>query len=76
MKYKDDEAEFIWTRLGKRDYINAFKLMSDEGKTYYRIGGEVYDIDRSEGTDIFAVECGYVSVTPLHADMTNYKKII
>ena len=74
--FKDDEAEFIWTRLGKRDYINAFKLMSDEDKTYYRIGGEVYDIDRSEGTDIYAVECGYVSVTPLHADMTNFKKII
>ena len=76
VKYKDDEAEFIWTRLGKRDYINAFKLMNEEDKTYYRIGGEVYDIDRSEGTDIFAVECGYVAVTPLHADMTNYKKII
>mgnify|MGYP002624166763 CR=1 FL=1 len=75
-KFKDNEAEFIWTRLGKRDYINAFKLLSDEGKTYYRIGGEVYDIDRSEGTDIYAVECGYVSVTPLHADMTNFKKII
>ncbi len=76
VKYKDDEAEFIWTRLGKRDYINAFKLVSDADKTFYRIGGEVYDIDRSEGTDIYAVECGYVAVTPLHADMTNYKKII
>lgn len=76
VKYKDGEAEFIWTRLGKRDYINAFKLVNNEDKTYYRIEGEVYDIDRSEGTDIFAVDCGYVSVTPLHADMTNYKKII
>ena len=74
--FKDKDAEFIWTKLGKRDYINAFKLLNDEDKTYYRIGGQVYDIDRSEGTDIYAVECGYVSVTPLHADITNYKKLV
>ena len=74
--FRDGNAEFIWTRLGKRDYINAFKLMNEEDKTYYRIGGQVYDIDRSEGTDIYAVECGYISVTPLHADMTNYKKLV
>ena len=74
--FKDNAAEFIWTKLGKRDYINAFKLLNNEDKTYYRIGGQVYDIDRSEGTDIYAVECGYVSVTPLHADMTNYRKLV
>ena len=68
-------AEFVWAKLGRRDYINAFKLLNEEDKTYYRIGGQVYDVDRSEGTDIYAVECGYVSVTPLHADMTNYKKL-
>lgn len=75
-KYKEGGAEFVWTRLGRRDYINAFKLMNEDDKTYYRIGGQVYDIDRSEGTDIYAVDCGCISVTPLHADMTNYKKLV
>lgn len=74
--FKDDIAQFVLTRLGKRDYINAFKLFNEEDKTYYRIGGQIYDLDRSEGTDIYAVECGYISVTPLHADMTDYKKLV
>ena len=74
-QYKNSRAEFVYTKLGRRDYINAFKLLNNEDKTYYRIGGQVYDIDCSEGTDIYAVECGYVSVTPLHADMTDYEKL-
>lgn len=74
--FRDKNAEFVWTRLGRRDYINAFKLFNEEDKTYYRIGGQIYDLDRSEGTDIYAVECGFISVTPLHADMTDYKKLV
>ena len=61
------------TRLGKRDYINAFQHHTDEkGRTFYRVGGQVYDIDRSEGTDIFAAEEGYIAVTPLRIDLTDF----
>lgn len=75
-KLKDDKVEFKLARLGKRDYINAFQHHVDEhGRTYYRVGGQVYDVDRGEGTDIFAAETGYVAVTPLHADMTDYKAL-
>ena len=75
-QYKDDKAEFVMSKLGHRDYINAFQMHKDEkGRTFYRVGGQVYDIDRSEGTDIFTVEEGYVAVTPLHADLTDFKSL-
>ena len=74
--FKDGKAEFKFARLGRRDYINAFQTHKDDkGRTFYRVGGQVYDLDRSDGTDIFAAEAGYVAVTPLHADMTDYDKL-
>ncbi len=75
-QFKDDKPEFKFSRLGRRDYINAFQTHKDEkGRTFYRVGGQVYDLDRSDGTDIFAAEAGYVAVTPLHADMTDYDRL-
>ena len=75
-RFKEGKPEFKFAKLGKRDYINAFQTHKDEkGRTFYRVGGQVYDIDRSEGTDIFIAEAGYISVTPLHADMTDYDRL-
>ena len=74
-KFRNDKAEFKSARLGKRDYKNAFICSNENGKTFFEIRGEVYDIDKSEGTDIFAVEQGFVSVTPLHFDITHHEKI-
>ncbi len=31
--------------------------------------------DAGPGTDFYAVNCGYVSVTPLHLDLTHYKML-
>jgi 5'-nucleotidase len=42
------------------------------GRTYYWIGAGKLDFQNLEGTDFHAVHNGYVSVTPLHLDMTNY----
>ena len=74
-KYRAGKAEFKSARLGKRDYKNAFICFNENGKNFFEIRGEVYDIDASEGTDIFAVRNGYVSVTPLHFDVVHYEKI-
>ena len=75
-KYCTNEPEFKFARLGKRDYINAFQMHKDDvGRTFYRVGGQVYDIDRSEGTDIFVADEGYIAVTPLHTDMTDHKAL-
>ena len=76
-KFRTDKAEFASTRPGQRDYINAFTSRTDhEGRAYFRIGGTIYDVDAGEGTDIHAVNCGYVSVTPLTSDTADYESII
>ncbi len=75
IKYRTDKPEFKFSRLGKRDYKNAFVRKTENGRTFFEIHGEIYDIDKREGTDIFAVENGYISVTPLHFDVTHHEKI-
>ena len=76
-KFRADKPEFVSARLGKRDYINAFTSRTDDnGRAYFRIGGTVCDLDAGEGTDIHAVNHGFVSVTPLHADTADYESIV
>ena len=41
------------------------------GKTLYWIGRAGGPVDRVEGSDFHAVEHGFISVTPLHADMAS-----
>ena len=74
-KFRNGAAEFKSARLGKRDYLNAFVRSTENGKNYFEIRGEIFDVDKSAGTDIFAVENGYVSVTPLHFDVVHHEKI-
>ena len=76
-KFRTDKAEFMSTRPGRRDYINAFTSRTDhEGRAYFRIGGTICDLDAGEGTDIHAVNCGYISVTPLTCDTADYDSIV
>ena len=42
------------------------------GKTYYTIAGEIYDSDKGSATDIYATKAGFISVTPLIIDMSDY----
>ena len=75
--FRAGKAEFMSTRLGQRDYINAFQSRTDDdGRAYFRIGGTIYDIDAGEGTDIHAVNQGFVSVTPLTLDTADYEALI
>jgi len=75
--FRAGKAEFMSTRLGQRDYINAFTSRTDsDGRAYFRIGGTICDLDDSEGTDIHAVNCGFVSVTPLTCDTADYDALV
>lgn len=69
----NDNPKFTFTRLGKRDYMNAFERQEKDGKVFYVIGGVPFDPDKSEGTDIYAVNEGNISVTPLLSDWTDKK---
>jgi 5'-nucleotidase len=48
----------------------------DNGRKSYTIGGNKPIWKDEEGTDISAVRTGYVSVTPLHLDLTHYKAVV
>jgi len=61
------------TRMGRRRYGDAIVEKTDpRGRKYYWIGGEELDFVEAEGTDFFAVQEGFISVTPIHLDLTNY----
>lgn len=64
------------TRQGKRRYGDAIVEHFDpRGRKYYWIGGEDLGFVPAEGTDCTAVADGFISVTPLHLDLTNYASI-
>lgn len=64
------------TRLGHRIYRDVLLERQDpRGQTYYWIGGEMPTGRADEGTDVKAVADGYVSITPIHLDLTNHHLI-
>ncbi len=73
----DDEMRgYVITRQGKRRYGDAIvEKVDPRGRTYYWIGGDDLGFVSAEGSDCTAVADGYISVTPLHLDLTNYESI-
>ncbi len=62
-----------FARQGKRIYADAIKETFDPwGRKHYWIGGGTPSWDKREDTDATAVRGGYVAITPLHLDLTNY----
>ena len=64
------------TRLGIRNYDNLFEERRDpRGNTYYWLGGGVLEEEQHEDSDVHAVNQGYISITPIHLDLTDYDLI-
>ena len=64
------------TRQGLRVYRDELVERHDpRGRPYYWIGGEMPTGIADAGTDFWALEHGYVSITPLQLDLTAYKAI-
>ncbi len=64
------------TRQGLRVYRDKLDRRVDpRGKPYYWIGGDSPTAIPDEGTDFNALQQGYVSVTPLHLDLTDFGAI-
>ena len=60
------------TRLGERIYRDELIVRHDpRGRPYYWIGGDEPTGVTDEGTDLGAIAAGYVSITPLHFDLTS-----
>jgi 5'-nucleotidase len=61
------------TRLARRVFTDSVARGKDPfGREYFWIGGGKAEWSAPEGTDAWAVHEGYVSVTPLHLDLTSY----
>jgi 5'-nucleotidase len=60
------------TRQGKRLYLDELVVRHDpRGRPYYWIGGEMPAGETTEeGTDVWAMAQGYISITPLQLDLT------
>ena len=63
------------TKLGKRIYNDELKLVdeeSEDGRRRYEIYGWQPGYEEIEGTDLYAVAQGRISVTPIHFDLTDH----
>ena len=61
------------TRLGHRAAAGKPEAVADpRGKIRYWVAGAGDAVDKEPGTDFYAIEHGFVSITPLHIDMTLY----
>jgi 5'-nucleotidase len=61
------------TRLGRRRYVNTVSSRKDpRGRTYYWLAGEKEDLDQAIDTDTAALNRRFISLTPLHLDLTDY----
>lgn len=64
------------TRLGKRHKAEpVIQLKTPRGETVYWVGAAGQPNDGGEGTDFFAVEHGYVSISPIQVDLTKHAQI-
>ncbi|RVU84880.1 5'/3'-nucleotidase SurE [Leucothrix sargassi] len=67
---------FQVTRLGKRHQAEPIvKTQDPRGRDIYWIGPVGELLDAGKGTDFYAIENNYISVTPLHIDLTHYQSM-
>jgi 5'-nucleotidase len=65
---------FKVTRQGMRIYHDELvRRLDPRGKPYYWIGGDFPTGVDEPGTDYGALSAGYVSITPIHLDLTSQK---
>ena len=64
------------TRMGKRLYGDVIVEKKDpRGRKYYWIGGDYLSTEEAPGSDIEAIAEDYISITPIHLDLTNYSAL-
>lgn len=64
------------TRQGDRNFSEPFMPTKDgRGKQIYWLGGIGSVRDAGMGTDFHAISTGYVSITPIHVDLTDHQNV-
>ena len=66
----------VITRQGKTRWDDRFELRRDpNNKEYYWLAGKLDIIDHAPDTDEIAVLNKYISITPIHYDLTDYETL-
>jgi 5'-nucleotidase len=72
----DEIKGFQATRLGKRHKAEPVIRSKDpRGSEIFWIGPVGEEADAGEGTDFYAIQQGYISVTPIHIDLTRHSAV-
>jgi 5'-nucleotidase len=72
----DDLRGIAITRQARSRWEEEFHERRDPfDRPYFWLGGEFVDLDEGGDTDLAAIKSGFVSVTPLHHDMTAYAQL-
>ena len=67
---------FRATRLGRRHRSEpAIRMNDPRGESVYWVGPSGSEQDAGPGTDFDALRAGFVSVTPLHVDLTRHQSV-
>ena len=67
---------FKATRLGNRHKSEGVIIQHDpRGEAMYWVGPPGEAQDAGEGTDFHAVRTGFISITPIHVDLTRYQAL-
>lgn len=71
---KEEEIKGIsYVKMGKTEYTDIFHLRQDpRNNPYYWMGGQQITLGNEEKTDVSMIKKGYISITPLHLDLTDY----
>lgn len=73
---KETIRRYKITHLGKRVYNDVvIQKIDPRSKKYFWIGEQSPTWEKERDSDFSAIRRGYVSITPLHLDMTDYKTI-
>jgi 5'-nucleotidase len=68
--------QYQWTTLGRREYADDVVERKDpHGRSYYWVGGGPTGHEHVEGTDCVAVSRGWNSLTPMHLDLTDRRRV-
>jgi 5'/3'-nucleotidase len=70
----DQIKGFAITRQGKSKYHEYFdKRVDPQKREYYWLTGKMTNVEDGEDVDFWAIKNGYISITPLQYDLTNYR---
>ncbi len=69
----DEIKGILLTKQGKSKWDDTYEERKDPyGREYYWLTGNLLEIDTEIETDQAAIKNNYVSVTPIHFDLTDY----